>query len=1043
MQRLSWLDPRKSSRARLVLGIGILAIVLSQISAYLTRGQFVDQIKADRGLLLAEIAHQMMGEMDKGIFERLREIQIVASLPLLSDPKVSFAEKQRLLEKLQDTYRNYAWIGFTDAEGNILVGTHDLLEGKNVANRDWFINGAKGPAVGDVHDAFLLAKLLPKPENDFLPLRLLDISAPIRDKNGNLLGVLCGHLSWDWSHQVKNTLLAPLKAHTKTDILIVGKEGQVLLGTPELHKLAHKLNTPSVTAAHAGGNAFLTEAWPDGRVYLTGYAASQGHADFPGLGWRVLVRQPVDQAFAVADLLQRRGLITSLLSALAFGIVLWLMAGRLIKPMRRIATAAARIRAGEENEGIPVIWGADEIAQLSQSLSDMVQTLEAQKAELTDKNQRLQLAAQVFSSNTEGIIITDAEERILSVNEAFSEISGYSPEEVVGKTPRVLHSGHQDKSFYESMWADLKRDGHWQGEIRNRHKSGEIYIEWLHISQVRDPIGMVTHYIAIISNITQRKQTEEQVRKLAQVVEQSPESIFITDLNGEIEYVNEAVVQHSGYSKNELIGQNPRILQSGKTPRASYDALWDALTHGRTWQGEFFNRRKDGTEYVEFAIISPILQADGQASHYVAVKEDITERKQTAQELDLYRHHLEELVAIRTQELEAAHAEAQHLAEVKGNFLANMSHEIRTPMNAVLGMAKIGLRLCKDEKSREPYQHILESGQHLLGVINDILDFSKIESGKLSVEAHPFRLDGVVNECMEMLTERAHEKGLALEVSVADDLPEWVRGDPLRLKQILVNLLGNAVKFTQQGEVTLRVAHEGADTYFKVIDTGIGMTEEQLSRLFTPFEQADSSTTRKYGGTGLGLNISRQLAHLMGGEISVESHYGEGSAFTLRLPMEVVEPPTSTHILSAQATHGPRLTHLRVLAAEDMEVNRLVLEDLLVHEGAYVTFAENGQQALDLLEEMGMTAFDVVLMDVQMPVMDGLEATRRIREIAPALPVIGLTAHAMAEERERCLAAGMVERVTKPIETDELIQVILRYVDLPPAPQAPAEETQR
>ncbi len=178
MQLLSWLDPRKSSRARLVLGIGILAIALSQLSAFLTRGQFVDQIKADRGLLLAEIAHQMAWEMDKGIFERLREIQIMASLPLLSDPKVSFAEKQHLLEKLQDTYRNYAWIGFTDAEGNILVGTHDLLEGKNVAKRDWFINGAKGPAVGDVHDAFLLAKLLPKPENDFLPLRLLDISAP-------------------------------------------------------------------------------------------------------------------------------------------------------------------------------------------------------------------------------------------------------------------------------------------------------------------------------------------------------------------------------------------------------------------------------------------------------------------------------------------------------------------------------------------------------------------------------------------------------------------------------------------------------------------------------------------------------------------------------------------------------------------------------------------------------------------------------------------------------------------------------------------------
>jgi CheY-like chemotaxis protein len=223
------------------------------------------------------------------------------------------------------------------------------------------------------------------------------------------------------------------------------------------------------------------------------------------------------------------------------------------------------------------------------------------------------------------------------------------------------------------------------------------------------------------------------------------------------------------------------------------------------------------------------------------------------------------------------------------------------------------------------------------------------------------------------------------------------------------------------------VAREGDDIFFKVIDTGIGMSQEQIARLFNPFEQADSSTTRKYGGTGLGLAISRSLAKMMGGEIAVESAPGAGSAFTLRLPLPAVAPGNEAYTDKTAAT-GPRLTQLRVLAAEDVEVNQIILEDMLVHEGAHVVFADNGQQALERLGEAGVTAFDVVLMDVQMPVMDGHEATRRIRKMAPELPVIGLTAHALAEERRKCLAVGMVDQVTKPIDIDTLVNIIRKHV---------------
>jgi CheY-like chemotaxis protein/HPt (histidine-containing phosphotransfer) domain-containing protein/anti-sigma regulatory factor (Ser/Thr protein kinase) len=288
-------------------------------------------------------------------------------------------------------------------------------------------------------------------------------------------------------------------------------------------------------------------------------------------------------------------------------------------------------------------------------------------------------------------------------------------------------------------------------------------------------------------------------------------------------------------------------------------------------------------------------------------------------------------------------------------------------------------------------------------------------------------LQAVISNASSFIAGAAKQKGIDYTSYLDFGLSEWVLGDAHRLQQILVNLLSNAVKFTEKGEVHLRVARRGDVIQFSVADTGIGMNAEQLSRLFVSFEQADASTTRNYGGTGLGLAISRNLANLMGGEISVDSAPGRGSTFNLRLPLPATEPPVSEPV-EAMAAAGHRLQGLRVLAAEDVEVNQLILEDLLAHEGARVVFAGNGLEALTRLEAEGATAFDVVLMDVQMPVMDGYEATRRIRELEPQLPVIGLTAHAVAEEREKGHGAGMLEHVTKPIDIEELVSAILRHV---------------
>ncbi len=362
-----------------------------------------------------------------------------------------------------------------------------------------------------------------------------------------------------------------------------------------------------------------------------------------------------------------------------------------------------------------------------------------------------------------------------------------------------------------------------------------------------------------------------------------------------------------------------------------------------------------------------------------------------------------------------------------------MSHEIRTPLNAVLGVARIGMREDKGRKSFDLWQRVSGAGEHLLGVINDILDYSKIESGKFSVELAPFQLRRTIAAIVDAVSDIAVQKGLQFVTENDPALPEWVLGDAQRLQQILLNLVSNGIKFTENGTVRLRVVCDGDDVRFVVSDTGIGMNAAHIDRLFRPFEQADTSFTRRYGGTGLGLVISRDLVQMMGGEIAVQSELGAGSAFSVRLPLPAVDAPMQDSVDAAQAA-GSRLKGVRILAAEDVDANRFILEDLLDYEGAVVTFAHDGQQAVDLVAEKGASAFDVVLMDVQMPVMDGYEATRRIASAAPQLPVIGLTAHALDEARQHCHAAGMKAHVAKPVDADALVGTILEFVQ----PQAAA-----
>jgi signal transduction histidine kinase/CheY-like chemotaxis protein len=392
---------------------------------------------------------------------------------------------------------------------------------------------------------------------------------------------------------------------------------------------------------------------------------------------------------------------------------------------------------------------------------------------------------------------------------------------------------------------------------------------------------------------------------------------------------------------------------------------------------------------------------------------------------------LEARVVARTAELAAARDEAEHLAQAKSEFLANMSHEIRTPLNGVLGMAQIGYRdSAGNGKARETFARILDAGKLLLAVINDILDFSKIEAGKLAIESIPLDPRGIARDAVAMVAERARAKGLALQMEVAPELPTAVLGDPVRIAQVVLNLLSNAIKFTERGEVRLFVGLHAEKLIYRVSDTGIGISPAEQARLFMPFEQADSSTTRQFGGTGLGLSISRRLAELMEGAICVDSALGQGSLFELRLPCVVTNLPAIPRNVAAVGHDS--LAGLRILAADDNEINRLVIEEMLATEGIRLTLVGSGRQAVDAVRA-APDAFDLVLMDVQMPDMDGLEATRRIRTIAPNLPIIGQTAHALAEEHQKCVLAGMNEILTKPLEHAALVAAILRQTGGAPA----------
>lgn len=629
---------------------------------------------------------------------------------------------------------------------------------------------------------------------------------------------------------------------------------------------------------------------------------------------------------------------------------------------------------------------------------------------------KLQAEAAKFALDQHSLVsMTDIHGYIIYANELFAKVSGYSQAELIGKKHNILNSGAQPKSYWQKMHGTVLSGNVWHDEVRNRAKNGHYY--WVDTTIVPNynERNEVIGFTSIRTDITHQKEHLSQIAAAKQQAEAAKFAldqhslVSIADIEGNITYVNQLFEKISGYTARELLGRKHNILNSGNQPKSYWQKMHGTVLSGHVWHDEVKNRAKDGSFYWVDTTIVPNFNTSNEVIGFTSIRTDITQQKE-----NILR-------------LAKAKQDADLANNAKKDFLANMSHEIRTPMNGVYASLQLLSRKNMPLEQRKLVTTSLFACECLLTIINDILDFSKIESGMLDIERVPFSIRNIAESIISDIMPTIDKSSVSLMLTRKESMWDVWLGDPVRIKQILLNIVSNAVKFTKKGCVkicldTFRDDKHDAGIAIIVEDTGIGMSEHQLETIFERFSQADTSTTRKYGGTGLGMSITQSLVELMGGELLVQSKEGVGSIFTVRLPMSKVKS-AYTSSANKQQAQCPNLENMTILLVDDNPMNRMIVQKALELSNAIILEAENGQVALDLALKHRP---DLVLMDIQMPVVDGITSLRMLRENNFSGLIIAFTANVLKHDKERYAAEGFNDCLSKPIEIDALYNMLAR-----------------
>lgn len=1025
MRSLSW-------RIRWLIVLTILpAVVLALYQARYTREMEIETIQAQTLATIRGLAMDQQHMID----DTRSFLKTLAGMPLSKHPEdPACSDRLADILALNHLYFN---LGLPKPDGELLCNALPLKKRVNVHDRPYFQRAlnSRDFSIGSFQ------------RDRAAQVTSVNLAYPvIQPDTRKVVSVAVAVISLDWwSRQLANSGLPE-----GTVVRVVDSGGKVVARFPEqASEIGNPVADPAL--ANLSGEGFLRRLDSGGSPILVAfYPLLQ---DRGAVAATMVVSVPLERIYAAANH-QAWGFMAFLLAGLfVSALLVSLGVKRLVtSPLESLLAATDRLANGVVTKEIKASE-ASELAELATRFQTMATRRQLAETNLREGAEQLRLALEAAKAGT---WLWDLQTQQNTWSDETYRLYGLKPGSCKPSYQTWLNAVHPDCRAQAQEMASQAISRREELNFEWRVNLPEGHIRWL-FSRGRpeqDEGGHVVRYIGIVMDISERKQSELELEQhrhhLQQLVDRrtadlakanselAARSEEISDLynnapcgyhslspEGTILSVNDTELKLLGYTRSEFVG---RSITDFMTPegRESFHQYFSALKEtGSIRDVEVEYLKKDGTVLSALVGADMVRNAQGWFDHTRSILVDNSERK--AREAEL--HRMQEALTQRASEAEAA-------TRAKSSFLANMSHEIRTPLNAIIGLTHLVLGAGQPPDQADRLKKIENSGHHLLSIINDILDISKIEAGRIELEHEDFHLSAILDNIQSMIGDQARSKGLRVETD-RDSVPVWLRGDATRLRQALLNYAGNAVKFTEQGTISLRaflLEDHGHDLLvrFEVQDTGIGIPADVLPGLFRAFEQADVSTTRKYGGTGLGLAITRRLAGLMGGEAGATSTPGEGSLFwlTARLERGHGATPGITPASSENATLllRQRYRGVRVLLAEDNEINREVAMELLHSVGFDVDTAANGNEAVAMARR---TDYALILMDMQMPEKDGLEATRAIR-LLPGWenrPIIAMTANVFDEDRRRCEEAGMNDFVVKPVNTEHFFETLLKWLD--------------